>query len=86
MGKFLGKFIKTIRQDAGVSQAELAKAMGLKTAQSVSNIERGISPLPPRKIKVLAKTVRLHPEWIVDRMVIEYRETTNKKAKITTRP
>ena len=54
MGKFDGTYIRELREKKGLSQADVAKLLSLKTAQSISNIERGVSPLPRAKIKRMA--------------------------------
>lgn len=59
MGKQVGKFIRKKRERFGLSQKDLANILRVKTAQSVSNIERGISPLPIRHMKVLARVFRV---------------------------
>ena len=42
----LGKILKKARIDAGLTQQEVAAKLGFKTAQFISNWERGISSPP----------------------------------------
>lgn len=50
-----GTLIRNWRERRGISQAQLSKILKLSTAQSVSNIERGITPLPAKHISKIAK-------------------------------
>lgn len=47
--------LKRYRKQAGFTQAELAKKLGYKSAQFVSNWERGVSALPVDKFKAFSK-------------------------------
>jgi len=51
----LGQRIKTARQGAGLSQQELALAIGLKHAQDVSRYERGKVEVPSSRIDLIAE-------------------------------
>lgn len=51
----MSKVLKTLRQNAGVSQTDVMRALGYDTPQFISNWERGISLPPISKIKKLAK-------------------------------
>ncbi len=51
----LGKVLKQMRTNAGLSQREVAKALGYKTPQLISNNERNISHPPMNSIRKLAK-------------------------------
>ena len=51
----LGKVLKQMRETAGLSQREVAKALGYKTPQLISNNERNISHPPMNSIRKLAK-------------------------------
>lgn len=51
----LGKTLKQLRTNAGLSQREVAKALGYKTPQLISNNERNISHPPMNSIRKLAK-------------------------------
>lgn len=71
MGKQVGNFIRQLRISKGLSQSDVAKKLNLKTAQSISNIERGISPLPRAKIKQLAGILGVEKTKIVDMVLVE---------------
>jgi transcriptional regulator with XRE-family HTH domain len=74
VGKELGEFLKGAREMAGISQSELAEKLGLKSAQSISNIERGVAPLPQSQIKDVARILELDAADIVEIIVEEVRD------------
>jgi transcriptional regulator with XRE-family HTH domain len=74
MAKKLGDFIKNSREKAGLSQVDIADALGLSSAQYISNIERGVSPLAKKLIVKLAKTLKVDPEKIVDVILSELKD------------
>lgn len=45
------EFIKRARADAVLTQSEVAKALGYSSPQYISNIERGLCNLAPKKMK-----------------------------------
>lgn len=49
----LGAHLRTIRESTDMSQEYIAESMGYTTSQYVSNIERGVSPVPMEYIKKL---------------------------------
>lgn len=82
MGKELGKLIRIQRETVGLSQGEVAHALRLATAQSISNIERGVSPLPPKKIRALSRVLETPPTVFVDTILKEKRAKLCKAAGI----
>ena len=56
---YFSKLIRSKREKAGLSQIELAKALGYETAQLISNVERGICAFPLMKWKRVSKTLDL---------------------------
>lgn len=78
MGKLVGNYIREHREKIGLSQGEVAKQLRLKTAQSISNIERGISPLPRAKIKKLSTILRIEKGEI---LTLVLREVQDRYAK-----
>lgn len=49
----LGKYLKSKRLAAGLSQGQVSVALGYSSPQFVSNWERGLCSLPLRKLKTL---------------------------------
>ncbi|MBI3542891.1 MAG: helix-turn-helix transcriptional regulator [Deltaproteobacteria bacterium] len=85
MGKHVGSFIKQLREKKGLSQADVARLLSLKTAQSISNIERGVSPLPRAKIKKLADILGIRKGEIVNVVMREMQERVSKAAGVQAR-
>ncbi len=71
----VGKIIRDARSNAGLSQADLATALGYSTPQFVSNWERGVS-LPP--IKSLKKIGRLLGDKSEDKIAFKLLDATIK--------
>lgn len=80
MGKHVGVFVRQLREKRGLSQGDVAKLLNLKTAQSISNIERGVSPLPRAKIKRLADILGVRKGEIV---AVVLREVQDRYSKAT---
>jgi transcriptional regulator with XRE-family HTH domain len=56
--KNFGEWLKATRESAGLTQAELAALLSYENPQIISNIERGVSALPTRRIADFAKALR----------------------------
>ena len=85
MGKHLGSFIRDLREKRGLSQGDVAKLLSLKTAQSISNIERGISPLPRAKIKRLAEVLGVAKDMILGVVLQELQDRYGKATGVRAR-
>src|SRR5687768_2487624 len=48
-------YLRERRLEAGLSQMDVAKKLKLKNAQFISNIERGLAPVPFQQLKVLKR-------------------------------
>lgn len=69
----VGQFIRSRRESLGLSQ----RALGLLftppvTTQFVSNIERGVTPLPPAHLAVLTQSLKITDEELLQVMEKEY--------------
>ena len=51
----LGRLIALAREEANLSQPQLAERIGLKHPQSISNYERGVTEVPARRIRQIAE-------------------------------
>lgn len=60
----LGKVLKQMRENAGLSQREVAEALGYGSAQFLSNWERNISHPPINSIRKLAKLYGVDAELL----------------------
>lgn len=72
-GKLVGEFIRKRRETLGLSQ----RALGLLfsppvTTQFISNVERGVTPLPPTHIPVLAKALSVSDSELMALLEKEY--------------
>ncbi len=67
----ISKYLRGCRLKAGVSQGDIARALGYSSAQFVSNWERGKSMPPMNAVPKLARLIKLNPNHIVDLYVEE---------------
>lgn len=70
----VARVIKTKREKAKVSQAELAEALGYGSGQFISNIERGLAALPPTAITNTCNMLNIKNMVLIDAMTKDYRE------------
>ena len=61
----LGKKLKQAREQAGLSQEELAHMLGYQSRSSINKIEAGVQKPPLSTIKAFAKALGLSPNAIV---------------------
>lgn len=66
---FFSEYFKNAREKAGISQIDLAKALGYSSPQYVSNWERGICSPPINKLEFLCKALNLDPNKLMDVML-----------------
>lgn len=69
----IGKYLKIKRLEAGLSQKDVAKALNYRSAQLVSNWERGLCQPPPSKFRKLASIYGLDKTEFIEWMVAGYR-------------
>lgn len=60
-------WLKEIRISAKVTQAELAKCLGVQFSQSIANIENGHAPFPFSKIKKASVLLKVDHKEFLDR-------------------
>ncbi len=71
--KWVGKFIRERREAAGLSQRALGQLFTPPvTTQFISNIERGVTPLPPVHIPTLSNALKINEAEITNLMEREY--------------
>ena len=83
--KIVGEFIKKKRQETRLSQ----KALGMLfepvvTTQFISNVERGVTPLPPVHVPTLCKVLHIAEEELLKLMEREYTQKLSGKLGIET--
>ena len=69
----LASYMKERRQKKGITQPELAKALKLSSAMSISNFEKGKAPVPYKHLKKLVKILDLNPKQVI-RLIQDERE------------
>jgi transcriptional regulator with XRE-family HTH domain len=61
-----GKYLRQKREDAGLSQGDVAKAAGLTSPQFISNIERGIALPSPHLMGVMVAKYKFDSEEFLE--------------------
>lgn len=61
----IGERIKARREELGMTQDELARAVGYKWRSSINKIEVNAQHLPQRKIEEIAKALKTTPSYIM---------------------
>ncbi|MGE0763540.1 MAG: helix-turn-helix domain-containing protein [Bdellovibrionales bacterium] len=61
----IGDFFREKRIDAGLTQADVANALGLSTGQFISNWERGVSAPPMDYLPKLVKLYKMNKSQLV---------------------
>lgn len=67
--KKLAEALKQAREKAELSQGEVAKALGYSSPQFVSNMERGLCSIPPRKAAAFCKLTGMKPAKLRELMI-----------------
>ena len=74
----VGQFIRSQREAFGISQRKLSLIFNPPvTTQFISNIERGVTPLPPTHVKVLADALRVPEARLLDLLRKDYEAKLN---------
>ena len=71
MTKF-AKVLKAKREERGLTQKELATAIGLTSSQYISNCERGVCPMSPMLVKKCAQVLRVRKEVLISAALEDY--------------
>ena len=61
------EYLRTKRLEAGLTQSDVAKKLKFKNAQFISNIERGLAPVPFSTLKLLMKCYNMSYEELSER-------------------
>ena len=61
------EFLRAKRVEAGLSQLDVAKKLKFSNAQFISNIERGVAPVPFPVLKILMKHYSISFEELSDK-------------------
>jgi transcriptional regulator with XRE-family HTH domain len=63
--KKLGTYLKDVREDANLTQADVSHKLGYTSPQFISNIERGISVVPLKTLARMVNLYKVNPETVV---------------------
>lgn len=77
-----GQYLAQCRKNANYSQGEISKILGFKSAQSISNIERGITFPPVYVLKQLVDLYKIPEREILDIVTQMSRENWKRKLNI----
>lgn len=75
----LGSWIKSQRLSKGWTQIEMAKKLGLRTAQAIGNIERGAAPFPQERVMTLCETLSVNSDLVIRLLVSDYEDRVREK-------
>ena len=70
--KSAGQFLRDRRLDAGITQRDLARALGLGYSQMVSQIEAGKARVPPARYVEYATALKMDPKDFVKELLRYY--------------
>jgi len=77
----VAKVIRLARQVTTISQNDLAKHLGYKNGQFVSNIERGICSIPPERVAAAAKKLGIQQQEIINAAVKDFEINYSNEVK-----
>lgn len=81
--KKLGSYLKQQRERKGLTQSEVASKLGYGSPQFISNIERGISNVPLKSLKVIINLYQIPPQEVIDILIQERRGLLEKQLGLT---
>jgi transcriptional regulator with XRE-family HTH domain len=70
--KRAGAYLKGLREDAKLTQSELAKRVGLEYYTFISQIETGLTRLPPEHYQAYAKALNVPCEELTKQLLKFY--------------
>lgn len=79
--KNLGEHLKKQRTQKGLTQGEVAQALGYSSPQFVSNFERGLCAPPIPKLGTLVKLYRMDSEELINIIVQSYEKELRRELK-----
>ena len=79
--KNLGGYLKTKRQNAGMTQQEVANKLGYSTAQFISNFERGLCSPPLNNLKTIIGLYKIPVEEVMNLILKEQEHILRRALK-----
>ncbi|HMN68686.1 MAG TPA: helix-turn-helix transcriptional regulator [Bdellovibrionales bacterium] len=77
--KKLGNYLKDVREDAELTQADVSQKLGYTSPQFISNIERGISVVPLKTLARMVGLYKINPESVVKIILESQRRLLREK-------
>jgi transcriptional regulator with XRE-family HTH domain len=77
--KKLGTYLKDVREDANLTQADVSHKLGYTSPQFISNIERGISVVPLKTLARMVNLYKINPEAVVKIILESQRKLLREK-------
>lgn len=75
----LGKYLQTCRISAGLTQEQVANALGYSSAQFISNVERDYANPPLAKIYKWVTLIRAHRRLVGEALIQKYAREVRKE-------
>ncbi|MBX3039603.1 MAG: helix-turn-helix transcriptional regulator [Bdellovibrionaceae bacterium] len=75
----LATFLREARIEAGLSQIEVAKALGYSTSQFISNWERELAAPPVKILKRLGKLYSISSDRLLEMLIEQSEETLRRQ-------
>lgn len=77
--KKLGTYLKEVREQAEMTQADVSAKLGYTSPQFISNIERGISVAPLKTLARMVTLYKVNPETVVKIILESQRKLLREK-------
>lgn len=77
--KKLGQFLKDVRENVDLTQADVSQKLGYTSPQFISNIERGISVVPLKTLARMCALYKVNPESVVKIILESQRKLLREK-------
>ncbi|NJL25860.1 MAG: helix-turn-helix domain-containing protein [Calothrix sp. SM1_5_4] len=77
--KKLGQYLKEVRENSELTQADVSQKLGYTSPQFISNIERGISVVPLKTLARMVSLYKVNPETVVKIILESQRKLLREK-------
>jgi len=84
--KRAGVWLKTLREEAGLTQMQLAGRLGFKYYAFVSQVETGFSRVPTEKMEAWARALGVEPRQFAQRLIADYEPALHRVLYEATSP
>lgn len=75
------KLIRDKREKVKMSQSDLSKKLKKTSSQFISNFERGFSPLPIKKLKEIARVLKIDKMILKKQLMSDFKNHLNDSLK-----